>query len=269
MTSHINEILAVAREAALKAGSLIVDYREKGLVSTGYKDTNDLVTSADIAAEKLIIEIIQRNFPDHGILCEESNPHLQRKEDYLGPLWIVDPIDGTTNYAYNQLQVAVSIAWSENGVTEAAVVHAPFQHETFSAMRSGGAFLNGQPVKTRPESSLASALIATGFRRRTAFDPEMLQLRAVLSHCRDIRRLGSAALDICWVACGRLDGFYETIKTWDFAAANLIAREAGAITGHIYDLPADLEMPEEFYGYEILVATPAIYQQLREVLRIS
>ena len=269
MTIDLNEILATAQDAALQAGRLISEYRQKGLVRTDYKDNNSLVTSADIASEKLIIDIVRRKFPDHKFLCEESSPSVQNKADYLSPLWIIDPIDGTTNYAYHQLQVAVSIAWSIDGVTQVGVVHAPFQHETFTSAKGSGAYLNNSRITIRSDSSLPSALIATGFRRRTALAAEMLQVQAVLTHCRDLRRLGSAALDICWVACGRLDGFYATVNSWDIAAANLIAREAGAITGHIQDLPVDLEMPEELYGKGTMTATPAVFDKLREILKIS
>ncbi|MFH1571363.1 MAG: inositol monophosphatase family protein [Gemmatimonadota bacterium] len=145
-----------------------------------------------------------------------------------GPLWIVDPIGGTVNYTYGHPQVFVSIAFALDGQVQVGVVHAPFQGETFAAARGAGARLNGEPIRPSDSAELRRALVATGFpyerERREALLP---RLRQVLLHCRGIRRAGSVAIDLCWVAAGRLDGFYETLSPWDIAAGRLMVTEAG------------------------------------------
>ena len=260
------ESLNVAEDLAFKAGKSIVEARQEQLLKFSYKDGVELLTSADLSADRLIRAGIESAFPDHSILSEESSPDLSDPDALLGPLWIIDPIDGTVNYAYNHHQVAVSIAFACEGVVRAGVVHCPFQEETFSAVRGGGALLNGAPICASRCSELARALIGTGF----PYDRDgrvalVDRLRKVLFACRDIRRIGSAAADICWVAMGRLDGYYETIQPWDFAAAALIAREAGARIGHLGGVPAG-QLPE-LWGRELVVAAPGIYTALRALLR--
>jgi len=260
------EILRVATDLAHEAGEGIVEARAERQLTLSYKDGVELLTSADLSADRLICAGIESAFPDHSILSEESSPDLSDPDALLGPLWIIDPIDGTVNYAYNHHQVAVSIAFAYEGVVRAGVVHCPFQEETFSAVRGGGAQLNGASIRAGRCSEMARALIGTGF----PYDRDgrvalVDRLRKVLSACRDIRRNGSAAVDICWVAMGRLDGYYETINPWDFAAAALIAREAGACVGHLGEVPAG-QLPE-LWGRESVVAAPGIYAALCDLLR--
>ena len=260
------EILNVAEDLAFKAGKSIVEARQSQRLTLSYKDGVELLTSADLSADQLIRAGIESAFPDHLILSEESSPDLSDAVDLQAPLWIIDPIDGTVNYAYNQHQVAVSIAFAYQGIMRAGVVHCPFQGETFSAIRGKGARLNGTSILASECSELARALIGTGFpydqNGRVAL---VDRLRTVLFACRDIRRIGSAAVDICWVAMGRLDGYYETINSWDFAAAALIAREAGARVGHLGEVPEG-QLPE-LWGQELVVAAPDIYAALRDLLR--
>ena len=224
------------------------------------------MTSADLKADELIRGEIEKTFPNHNILSEESSPDLSDPTALRGPLWIVDPIDGTVNYAYNMHQVAVSIAYAEGGRVQIGVVCCPFFDETFTARRGEGARLNGVPIQVSECDQMGRALIGTGF----PYDAEarvalMERLRLVLGSCRDIRRVGSAASDLCWVAMGRLDGFYEALKPWDLAAAVLIAREAGARTGHL--APVQGDMPEELYGRDLVVAAPGIYEELIALLK--
>ena len=260
------EILNVAEDLAFKAGKSIVEARQSQRLTLSYKDGVELLTSADLSADQLIRAGIESAFSDHLILSEESSPDLSDAGDLQAPLWIIDPIDGTVNFAYNQHQVAVSIAFAYQGIMRAGVVHCPFQGETFSAIRGKGARLNGTSILASECSELARALIGTGFpydqNGRVAL---VDRLRTVLFACRDIRRIGSAAVDVCWVAMGRLDGYYETINPWDFAAAALIAREAGARVGHLGEVPEG-QLPE-LWGQELVVAAPGIYAALRDLLR--
>jgi myo-inositol-1(or 4)-monophosphatase len=218
-----------------------------------------------LKADELIRGEIEKTFPEHSILSEESSPELCDPVALQGPLWIVDPIDGTVNYAYNMHQVAVSIAYAEGGRVQIGVVCCPFFDETFAAQRGEGAWLNGTPIQVSECDRLDRALIGTGFPYDAHARVALVErLRLVLGRCRDIRRVGSAASDLCWVAMGRLDGFYEALKPWDLAAAVLVAREAGARAGHL--APVEGDMPEELYGRDLVVAAPGIYEELIALL---
>ena len=264
--SEVRRCLEFATDLAQRAGALIAAQRESGGLILSYKEGIELLTSADLQADQLIRTEITGAFPHHRLLSEESSPTMPQAERNQGPLWIVDPIDGTVNFAYGHQQVAVSIAYAVDGVVQAGVVHAPFQQETYRGVRGGGATLNGRVLKASDCAQLERALIGTGFPYERQDRPALIgRLRQVLLHCRDFRRIGSAALDLCWVAAGRLDGFYETLKPWDFAAACLIAREAGAQTGHLGAVPA--QVPPDLYGEEVVAAAPGIYTALVELLR--
>ncbi len=259
-------MLEFAEDLTRRAGMLIAEAREERALDLSYKEGIELLTSADLQADQLIRGEIEQTFPEHSILSEESSPALTDPAQLRGPLWIIDPIDGTVNYAYNQQQVAVSIAFAKGGQVQVGVVRCPFVEETFTARRRAGAFLNGRPIRASECSELSRALIGTGF-PYAAEDRVALvdRLRRVLGHCRDIRRVGSAAIDLCWVAMGRLDGFYESLKPWDLAAAALIAREAGAHVGHLQ--PVEGELPEELDGKDLVAAAPGIYEPLIALLR--
>lgn len=262
----VADILDLATDLARRAGDGMVEARQSQRLTLSYKDGVELLTSADLSADMLIRSGIESTFSAHAILSEESSPDLSDAGALRGPLWIIDPIDGTVNYAYNQHQVAVSIAFAYEGTVRAGVVHCPFQEETFSAIRGEGAQLNGKPIRVSECSELTRALIGTGFPYDRDGRVELVdRLRRVLFACRDIRRIGSAAADICWVAMGRLDGYYETIKPWDFAAAALIARESGACVGHLGEVPEG-QLPE-LWGRELVVAAPGIYEGLLDLLR--
>lgn len=261
--------LDIARNAALLAGQEIMATRASAIKQVSFKTPKDLVTPADLAAEKIIIESIRKNFPLDAVLAEESSPAYTNQAVMHGPIWIIDPIDGTTNFAHQHPHCCISIAYAEDGLVQFGVVHAPFYNETFHAVRDGGAFLNDQPIKIRPIEELKDALIATGFVYRQATHTQVMsQLARVVAASRDVRRIGAAALDISWVACGRLDAFYESpLSPWDVAAARLIATEAGARAGFV-DGPGPNEVvPEEFFAKDIIISSPIIFDQLRSVLR--
>ena len=267
--SSIDDIHHFATELAEKAGDLIVELRSMQRLNVDFKAGIELVTNADIAADKLISDAIRARFPDHRILAEESAPDIAAIADTSTPLWIIDPIDGTVNYAHHHPQVAISIAYAERGKVQTGVVYNPFQAELFSAIRGQGSWLNDQPLHVSGLHELNRALIATGFpyNKKPVLPLLMSRLQAVLENCADVRRLGSAALDICWVAMGRLDAYYETVSPWDCAAAVLIAREAGAKCGHFMPVPE--HMPEELCGENLLISTPALYNDLQEILQAA
>lgn len=245
---------------AHEAGDLIASLRDQLQVS--FKGGTELVTQADVAADELIRKTLQERFPSHSILSEELAPDTRASE---GPLWVIDPIDGTVNYAHFHPQVAISIAYYEHGQAQLAVVHNPFLQETFSAQTGTGAWLNGQTIRCANTSELKRALVATGFPYQKDDLPQLVRrVQTVLAQCADIRRLGSAALDICWVACGRMDAYYETVKPWDFAAAQLIAREAGATFSHFLPVPEG-ENPQ-LWGKDILICSPALTTPLLALL---
>src|SRR5690554_2982690 len=254
-----------AERIAREAGELIRREREENTLRTDYKQQTELVTHADVMADEFITDAIRQAYPEHRILSEESMPDLSQAENLDTPLWIVDPIDGTVNYAYGHPQVAVSIAWAEKGRVQVGVVHAPSSGETFRAEKGQGATLNGQPIRHSGATDLRQTLCATGFPyTKDQLEPLVRRLNVMIHHCRDLRRIGSAALDICWVACGRLDAYYESVSPWDFAAAKLIAREAGARAGHFSEVPAGY--PEDLWGQDNLVTAPDIYDRIRTLL---
>lgn len=266
--SSLQDITDFAEQLALQAGELIRHEREENTLRTDLKQQTELVTHADVMADEFITGAIRERFPNHRILSEETMPDLSQAEELDTPLWIVDPIDGTVNYAYGHPQVAVSIAYAEKGRVQAGVVHAPFLGETFRATRGAGATLNGETIKHSGATVPRDSLFATGFPyTKDNLEPLVRRLDAMIHQCRDLRRIGSAALDICWVACGRLDIYYENVSPWDFAAARLIALEAGATAGHFGEVPEGY--PADLYGRDILISAPDIWQPVREILRTA
>lgn len=262
----IDTIADFAEELALKAGRLVKRERDENTLRTDYKQQTELVTHADVMADEMITGAIRERFPEHRILSEETMPDLTQAEELDTPLWIIDPIDGTVNYAYGHPQVAISIAYAEKGRVQVGVVHAPFAGETFRAVRGSGATLNGSPIQHSAATVPRDSLFATGFPyTKDSLEPLLRRLDAMIHQCRDLRRIGSAALDICWVACGRLDIYYENVSPWDFAAARLIALEAGATAGHFSEVPDGY--PADLWGRDILISAPAVWEPVREILR--
>jgi len=264
----LRDITDFAEALAKDAGELVRREREESTLRTDYKDQTELVTHADVLADEFITNAIRKRFPEHRILSEETMPDLTQAKHLDTPLWIIDPIDGTVNYAYGHPQVAVSIAYAERGQVQVGVVHAPFPGETFRATKGEGATLNGQAIQHSGATSPRQSLFATGFPyTKDHLEPLIKRLDAMIHQCRDLRRIGSAALDICWVACGRLDIYYENVSPWDFAAARLIAWEAGATVGHFGEVPAGY--PADLWGRDILISAPEVWEPVRAILRTA
>ncbi|QLE74359.1 inositol monophosphatase [Streptomyces rectiverticillatus] len=242
------ELLAVALEAADRAGALLRDGRPADLGVAATKTSSiDVVTEMDIAAEKLITGFLAERRPEDGLLGEEG----ASSEGTSGVRWVIDPIDGTVNYLYGLPSWAVSIAAELDGEAVVGVVAAPMRGETYRAVLGQGAYEGERRLAVRPAPGLDQALIGTGFGYLTARRAAQAEvLRSLLPQVRDIRRGGSAAIDLCDVACGRLDGYYERgLNPWDYAAGALIAREAGALTGG---------RPGEPVSPELTVAAPPV-----------
>ncbi|WP_217922279.1 inositol monophosphatase family protein [Miltoncostaea oceani] len=221
------DLLSVALAAARAAGDLLLARADEvvGGISSKTSGT-DLVSDADRDAEALVIATIRAARPGDGILAEEGGGGAGS----TGITWVVDPLDGTINYLWGVPQWSVSIAAADDRGAVAGVVHDPSRGETFTAVRGGGARMGGRVLAVTPGRPLGEALVGTGFSYRSAERAVQAgRLTRVLPAVRDVRRLGSAALDLCWVAAGRLDGYYETgLNPWDRAAGELVAREAGA-----------------------------------------
>ncbi len=253
--------LKLALETATRAGTELVRLRRSGGWTASYKDAQELVTTADLAADALIRAALTAGDPAARLLSEEG----EHSVDWAEPTWVVDPLDGTVNYAYGLDYVSVCLAFAERGRVRVGVVHNPFTKETFSAIAGRGAWLDGQPIRPGAAASLRAALIATGFPyERERLEPILARFCRVMRVCRDTRRLASAALDICGVASGRLDACYETLRPWDVAAAGLIACEAGARRGHFGPVPP--ELPPDVCGIDVLFAQPGLFDALLAVL---
>ncbi|MFC9915078.1 inositol monophosphatase family protein [Streptomyces sp. NPDC059862] len=256
------DLLQLAREAARRAGELLRDGRPADLAVAATKSSPiDVVTEMDIAAEKLITDLISGHRPDDGFLGEEG----ASSEGSSGIRWVIDPLDGTVNYLYGLPTWAVSIAAEQDGETVVGVVAAPMRGETYGAICGGGAWATGawdgeRVLACRPAPPLDQALVSTGFNYVTEVRTHQADVaRRLIPLLRDIRRSGSAAVDLCDVAAGRLDGYYERgLNAWDFAAGDLIAREAGALTGG---------RPGERPSRDLTVAgTPGVFEPLQRLL---
>ncbi len=224
--------LRTAKIAALRAGELLRRHYGKLRASQiRQKSRNDFVTELDKASEKLIVAIIQKDFEGHSIQAEESGITLGGQTR-----WIIDPLDGTSNYIHQFPMFAVSIGVEHRGRLVAGVVYDPIHQEMFTAEKGRGSFLNGRPVRVSEPNRLSDALMGTGipFRARNRFDEYFRSLKKISLASAGMRRGGSAALDLAYVACGRFDGFWEiNLSPWDIAAGALLIREAG---GRITDL---------------------------------
>jgi myo-inositol-1(or 4)-monophosphatase len=251
------ELLDVAVRLARQAGDLLLQGRGRRPdgVSTKTSDT-DMVSEVDRASERLIVDGLRHARPGDGILAEEGTDDSSA----TGVTWVVDPLDGTTNYLYGFPPFAVSIAAQIDGVSQVGVVVDPSHGETFTAVRGRGAWCNDRPLRCTSQSELATALVATGFSYSSERRARQAQvLVEVLPAVRDVRRAGAASVDLCWVACGRLDGFYERgLQPWDIAAGTLVAEEAGASTGGLAGAPASGELT--------IAASPELFEPLRRLL---
>ncbi len=224
----MNPMLNIAIRAAHRAGDFIERSVElSGSLEITSKSHNDFVSDVDRHAEQEIISVLKKAYPDHSILAEETGEHDGNEYQ-----WIIDPLDGTTNFLHGFPQFSVSIALLHKGRSEVAVVYDPMRRETFTAARGDGAALNDRKLRVSKRRSLEGALLGTGFPYSdfSYVDTYMETLKALIPKTAGIRRPGSAALDLAYVAAGRLDGFWEfNLKPWDIAAGALIIQEAGGI----------------------------------------
>ena len=229
-------MLNMALRAARAAGDIIAQSAERvDLVDVEAKGLNDYVTKVDRAAERAIMDVLQKTYPTHGFLGEETG-RREGSGEGADWLWIIDPLDGTTNFIHGFPQFAVSIAVQHKGVTEHAVVLDPVKREEFTASRGRGAAMNGRRLRVTSRKGLDGALIGTGFPFRPDqmdhIDNYLGMFRDVARQTAGIRRAGAAALDLAYVAAGRLDGFFEFgLQPWDIAAGDLLIREAGGLVG--------------------------------------
>ncbi len=224
----MNPMTNIAARAAREAGKLLLRYFNRmENIPVEEKQANDFVTEVDRASEQIIIGAIRKAYPDHAILAEESGDHAGN--DYL---WIIDPLDGTTNYLHGFPQFSISIAVQHRGELIAAVVHDPLRDETFTAHKGGGAYLNERRIRVSKRKNLHGALLGTGipYRDQRFVDNYFGMMKALIRDAAGVRRPGSAALDFAWLAAGRIDGFWELgLARWDFAAGTLLVQEAGGV----------------------------------------
>lgn len=257
MTVPAQDLLDLARSLAVEAGDLLFDAIDRLDLGIVTKSTStDLVTDLDKAVERLLVDGLLSARPDDGVLGEEGADRIGSS----GVRWILDPVDGTTNFVYGYPGFNVSVAAEVDGAVVAGCVVDPLHRDVFCATLGGGATRNGLPISCREPAGLAEALIATGF----SYDPERRRRQAevltrVLPKVRDIRRQGAAAIDLCWVACGRVNGYYERgLQHWDHAAGALIAQEAGARVEDLDGNPTSLDFT--------LAAPPSLFDPLRDLV---
>jgi len=223
--------VTTAVEAVVRAGDMMLS-RLGGDVHVNKKSAIDLVTEVDVTIERMFRDLISKRFPDHAILGEEFGGSASIPD---GPCWVFDPIDGTTNFAHGLPIFCSSLALEFDGVAEIAAVYDPTRRELFTAIRGAGAFLNGQPIRVSSAATLIDSMLVTGFPYdvHTRLDEIIGLFRAFVGQARAVRRLGSAAIDLCYVAAGRMDGFWEQdLHPWDIAGGALLVSEAGGrVTG--------------------------------------
>ena len=255
----MHPLLNVAVMAARRAGSTLVKKMVNlDKLKVEQKSHNDYVSDADKAAEKAVIDCIHKHYPDHAILAEESGASGDSDT-----VWIIDPLDGTTNFLHGFPVFCVSIAVQEKGRLEHGVVYDPLRQELFTASRGAGAQVDGRRIRVSGQTDLSRSLIGTGFPFRDAdmdISPYMNMLSKTIKHTSGVRRPGAAALDMAYVAAGRLDAYFETgLHAWDLAAGALIVREAGGIV-------SGLDGSENFLETgHILTGTPKIYRDFAKL----
>ena len=265
----MHPMLNIAVKAARRAGAIINRAAlDRTKLEIRSKQANDFVTQVDKAAESAIIDIIRQAYPDHSILGEESgavegrNPSgTTSKAEYR---WIIDPLDGTTNFIHGFPQYCVSIALQHRGAIEHGVVYDPAKNELFTASKGSGAFLDDRRIRVTKCANLKDALVGTGFpfKEMSRLDLYFRQLREVMQTASGVRRAGAAALDLAYVAAGRLDAFWELgLSPWDMAAGALLIQEAGGMVG---DLKGDAGWLE---NGDIAAATPKVFTQLLTALK--
>ena len=260
----MHPLLNIAVKAARRAGSIINRAAlDRTKLEVRAKGANDFVTQVDKSAEAAIIDIIRQAHPDHAVLGEESGATAGKgtKAEYR---WVIDPLDGTTNFIHGFPQYCVSIAVQFRGATAHGVIYDPSKNELFTASKGAGAFLDDRRIRVTKCAQLKEALVGTGFpfKEMSRLDLYFRQLRETMQQSAGVRRAGAAALDLAYVAAGRLDAFWELgLAPWDMAAGALMVQEAGGLVG---DLAGDSNYLE---SGDITAATPKVYSQLLTALR--
>jgi len=254
-------MLTIAVRAARAAGDIIVRNMDRlDRIKVVTKQNNDFVSIVDQKAEEAIISILKQSYPDHGILAEESGIQ-DASSDFQ---WIIDPLDGTTNYLHGFPQFAVSIALKHKNRLEVGVIYDPVSQELFSASRGNGATLNGKKIRVTGHKGLHNALLGTGFPYydQSYLDTYLETMKALMQKTAGLRRPGSAALDLAWLAAGRIDGFWEfNLKAWDIAAGALIVREAGGIVSDFKNQDGYLE------SGDIIAAAPKVFPEMIQIIQ--
>ncbi len=255
-------MLNMAVRAARAAGDLIVRYVDRiDTLTISPKGRNDFVSEVDRKAEQEIVNVLSKAYPDHAFLGEEGGRHGLPKGEFT---WVIDPLDGTTNFLHGLPQFAVSIGLLYRGKVECGVVYDPMRQELFTAKRGGGAMLNDRRLRVTTQKVFTGALLGTGFpfKDQRHNDAYFGMFRELMKDTAGIRRAGSAALDLAWVACGRLDGFWEIgLLPWDMAAGILLIQEAGGIV-------TDLEGGTRYFETgNLLTANPKLHVLMEEAIR--
>ncbi len=262
MSQALHPMLNIAVKAARAAGSIINRAAlDLEVLRVGTKGPNDYVSEVDQAAETAIIDVLLDAYPGHGILAEESGRERGAKDSEF--TWIIDPLDGTTNFLHGFPVYCVSIALAHRGVVQQAVVYDPTRNDLFFASRGRGAFLNDRRLRVSKRTRISDSLIGTGFpfRKGDNFKRYVKMFEEVMQSCAGLRRPGAAALDLCYVAAGYYDGFFETgLNPWDIAAGSLIITEAGGLIGN-FTGESDF-----LYQREVVAGNPKVYGQLVQIL---
>ena len=263
---RLRELLATAEQVARAAGRVLEEFQARAeRPETLFKGRRELVTAADKAAERTVVQALLERHPDHGVLAEEGVLTPQGQASRAGDfLWIVDPLDGTTNFVHRIPFYCVAVALAWRGTPVLGVVHAPALDRTYTAARGTGAFCNGRPIRVTATADLRHALLATGFsydRNEPGHDTNQERLGRALLECRDLRRLGSAELDLCLVADGAFDGYWELyLQPYDVAAGAVVVREAG---GRVTDLNGG---DDWLYGRHVAASNGALHEALLGVV---
>ncbi|MDF7676025.1 inositol monophosphatase family protein [Neisseriaceae bacterium ESL0693] len=257
----MNPILTTAWKAARKAGHMMLRASNNlNHIKVDNKAINDFVSDVDREAERILVSTLQESYPHHAILSEEMGQIGNEKAEYQ---WIIDPLDGTTNYLHGHKQFAISMALLHKGVLTEALVFAPEQNDLYTASRGQGALLNDKRIRVSSRIEMSRSLIATGFPvvDQSMMDTYLAILKDVLAKTAGARREGAASLDLCHVASGRADGYFEfNLKPWDIAAGALIVQEAGGI---VTDMQGEQEWLQ---SGDIVAANPKILAQLLQII---
>ena len=255
-------LTSVEEIAGLGATALMRYWRTLDPDQVDEKARNDLVSAADLASEEAIIGAIRERYPDHGILSEEAGESASSKS---GPTWIVDPLDGTTNFVHGIPQFAISIGVAVEGRVDFGVILDPCKNDLFSAARGSGARWNGSACRVSDCGGLPGSLLATGFpfKAHRLLDPYLTIFRDVFLRCKAIRRPGAAALDLAYTACGLFDGFFEfQLSAWDLAAGSVLVEEAGGV---ITDMDGG---PGYLASGNVVCGPPGVHRELLEVMAV-